>query len=202
MIFVMKGTLFILASSSPRRIQMLKQQGYSFKIVPPLCDEIACHVRGARLSSLHNSRLKALHVGEKFKNAVILSADTVVVLNNKILGKPKNKKDALKMLKALNGKTHSVLTAYTVIIKKDGKIKIVEEKIVESKVQFGRFSVDDYKEYVASGEPMDKAGAYAIQGLGSRFVKGVKGSYSNVVGLPLFEVMEALKKAGVKNPWK
>jgi septum formation protein len=133
---------------------------------------------------------------------VILSADTVVVLNNRILGKPKNVKDALKMLKKLNNKTHSVLTAYTVLAKNNGKIKIVDEKIVESKVHFGNFSDQDYIDYVKTKEPLDKAGAYAVQGLGARFVKEVKGSYSNVVGLPLFEVMNSLKKAGVKAPWK
>jgi septum formation protein len=198
----MKKAAFILASSSPRRINMLKEQGYRFKVVKPDCDEIACHIRGARLSARHNSRIKGLHVGKLCNEAVILSADTVVVLNNRILGKPKNAKDALRMLKKLNNRAHSVLTAYTVLTKKNGKINIVEEKIVESKVRFGNFSDEDYIAYVKTKEPMDKAGAYAVQGLGSRFVKEVKGSYSNVVGLPLFEVMNSLKKAGVKALWK
>ena len=198
----MKKATFILASSSPRRIEMLKKQGYLFKVIKPRCSEVACHIRGARGSALHNSKIKGLYVGKLCDNAVILSADTVVVLNNRILGKPKNVKDALKMLKKLNNKTHSVLTAYTVLAKNNGKIKIVDEKIVESKVHFGNFSDQDYIDYVKTKEPLDKAGAYAVQGLGARFVKEVKGSYSNVVGLPLFEVMNSLKKAGVKAPWK
>ena len=192
----------ILASSSPRRIKMLKEQGYEFRVIKPNCREVACHIRGARLSALHNSRTKALHVGKTQKNAVILSADTVVVLNNRILGKPKNSKDALKMLKALNNKSHSVLTAYTIIETKNGEVKLIDEMIVESKVHFGNFNEQDYSKYVQTKEPMDKAGAYAIQGLGGRFVKDVQGSYSNIVGLPMFEVMRSLKKAGVVAPWK
>jgi len=198
----MKNIYFILASSSPRRIQMLKEQGYRFKIVKPLCSEVNCHIKGARLSALSNSTAKAVCVAKRNDDCVILSADTVVVLKDHILGKPKNKKDALKMLNTLNNKTHSVLTAYTVLVKKDGKTKIMMEAVVESKVVFGNFSKSDYLEYVNTGEPMDKAGAYAIQGLGARFVKKVTGSYSNVVGLPLFEVMNSLKKAGVCPTWK
>jgi septum formation protein len=195
----MKNTCLILASSSPRRIQMLKEQGYQFKIVKPLCSEVNCLKKGARLSALNNSTAKALCASKKNNDCVILSADTVVVLKDHILGKPKNKKDALKMLNALNNKTHSVFTAYTILVKKD---EIMLETVVESKVVFGDFSKEDYSEYINSGEPMDKAGAYAIQGLGARFVKEVRGSYSNVVGLPLFEVMNSLKKAGVKPSWK
>jgi septum formation protein len=198
----MEKMTFILASSSPRRIEMLKKQGYRFKVVKPLCSEVACHIRGARGSALHNSKIKALYVEKLCDNAVILSADTVVVLNNRILGKPKDTKDALRMLKELNNKTHSVLTAYTVLTKKNGKIKIIDEKIVESKVSFGNFTDKDYAAYVRTKEPLDKTGAYAVQGLGARFVKEVKGSYSNVVGLPLFEVINSLKKAGVKALWK
>lgn len=198
----MKKTCLILASSSPRRIQMLKEQGYKFKIVKPLSSEVNCLKIGARLSALNNSTAKALCASKKNDNCVILSADTVVVLKDHILGKPKNKKDALRMLTTLNNKTHSVLTAYTVLVKKDKKTKIMVEEIVESKVVFGNFDKQDYLEYVNSEEPMDKAGAYAIQGLGAKFVKEVMGSYSNVVGLPLFEVIASLKKAGVKPSWK
>ena len=197
----MENITFILASSSPRRIAMLKEQGYLFKVIKPRCNELACHIKGARGSARHNSRLKAEYVAKLCRDAVILSADTIVVLNNKILGKPKSHKDALKMLKALNKRTHSVLTAYTILKKTNGKIRMIEERIVESKVSFGNFSDEEYISYVKTKEPLDKAGAYAIQGLGARFVREVKGSYSNVVGLPLFEVMKGLKKSGVKAPW-
>jgi septum formation protein len=198
----MKKTGLILASSSPRRIQMLKEQGYKFKIIKPNSSEVNCPKKGARLCALNNSTAKALWVCKKNDDCIILSADTVVVLKDHVLGKPKNKKDALRMLSTLNNKTHSVLTAYTILIQKDKMTKIMVEEIVESKVVFGNFSKEDYLEYVNSGEPMDKAGAYAIQGLGARFVKQVTGSYSNVVGLPLFEVMNSLKKVGVKPCWK
>jgi septum formation protein len=181
---------------------MLKEQGYKFKIIKPLCSEVNCHIKGPRLSALNNSTDKAIWVSRNNSNCVILSADTVVVIKDHILGKPKNKKDALRMLCSLNNKTHSVLTAYTVLVKNGNKAKIMAEAIVESKVTFGNFTKNDYVEYVNTDEPMDKAGAYAIQGLGARFIKEVNGSYSNVVGLPLLEVMNSLKKAGVTPKWK
>jgi len=198
----MKKLSFILASSSPRRIQLLKEQGYKFTMVKPLCSEVTCLKKGARLSAINNSAAKAICVSKNHNDCVILSADTVVVLKDHILGKPKNKKEAFKMLSALNNKIHSVITAYTVLVKKGGKTTTILESAIESKVVFGDFNKVDYLEYVNTGEPMDKAGAYAIQGVGARFIKGIKGSYSNVVGLPLFEVMNSLKKVGVEPKWK
>ena len=198
----MKNIRLILASSSPRRIQMLKEQGYKFTIVHPICSEVNCPKKGARLCAMNNSTAKAICASKKNNNCVIISADTVVVLKDHILGKPKNKKEALRMLCALNNKCHSVLTAYTVMVKNNDRTKIMVETIVESKVIFGNFNKNDYLEYVNTGEPMDKAGAYAIQGLGARFIKEVRGSYSNVVGLPLLEVMNSLKKVGVEPCWK
>ena len=192
---------FILGSSSPRRIELLKTQGYRFTVIKPNVEEISSHHISPLNVALANSRSKGVSLAKTNKEKVILSADTIVVLGNHILGKPKDKKQSLLMLMKLNNKTHSVITAYTILIYTEGKIKIIEEKAVISKVTFGKFTEAHYLKYINSCEPEDKAGAYAIQGLGARFIKDFKGSYTNIVGLPVFEVMNGLKKAGVEYPW-
>jgi len=192
---------FILGSSSPRRIELLKIQGYSFKVIKPDVEEISSHHISPMNVALANSRSKGVTLAKTNKDNIILSADTIVVLGDHILGKPKGKKQSLSMLMKLNNKTHSVITAYTILTNTKGKIKIIEEKAVVSKVTFGKFTKGQYLKYINSREPEDKAGAYAIQGLGARFIKDFKGSYTNIVGLPVFEVMNGLKKAGVEYPW-
>jgi len=181
---------------------MLKAQGYRFRVIKPMAAEVAYSPKGPVHAALKNSRAKAEVVGKKYPGKIILSADTIVVLGKKILGKPKNKKQSLEMLIRLNGKTHSVITAYTIGVAKNKGLKIIDEKAVVSFVTFGNFSDVEYDHYERTGEPSDKAGAYGIQGLGSRFIKSVKGSHTNIAGLPMFEVMQGLKKAGVKYPWK
>lgn len=194
---------FILASSSPRRMELLKTQGYKFKVIKPNIDEILNHKKMSASSvAIKNSRTKAIYLSEEYKNAIILSADTIVVLNGEILGKPNSRIQSLNMLLKLNNKRHYVITAYTILKIRNGKIYVIEEKTVKSEVTFGDFSRQEYIKYIKSKEPLDKAGAYAIQGLGARFIKDFKGSYTNIVGLPLFEVMHGLKKAGVDYPWK
>ncbi len=199
-------TDFILASASPRRQKLLKEQGYKFRVVVPNTKELEHHHLSCKHAALENALAKALSVAQKNKNKVVVSADTIVVLKGKILGKPKTKKQALNMLLSLNNKTHEVITAYVVLKvldqKDDQRIKIIEQKAVTSKVSFGNFKPEEYLNYVNSGEPNDKAGAYGIQGLGARFIKDFKGSYTNIVGLPVFEIMHALKKAGLEYPWK
>lgn len=195
----MTGPYFILASSSPRRIELLGAQGYRFKVVKPLADE-HCTIKDPVKNALDVSLRKAKVVAVKNPSKIILSADTIVVLDKLILGKPKNKKDALDMLSKLNNRTHKVITAFTVAVYKNSRLKILSSKAVTSKVIFGDFSKDDYINYIKTKEPMDKAGAYAVQGLGSKFIKTISGSYTNVVGLPLFEVSKELQKAGVPIP--
>ena len=187
---------FILASSSPRRIEMLRLQGCSFRVVKPYVDE-SCAIKDPAKNALAVSVRKAKVVALKHPNCVVLSADTIVVLGAKILGKPKDKKDALKMLTKLNAKTHRVITAFTVATYNKEKFKIISSRAVISKVTFGDFSKKEYLNYVDTKEPLDKAGAYAIQGLGCKFVKSIQGSYTNIVGLPFFEVTKALAQAGV-----
>jgi len=192
---------FILASSSPRRIEMLKAQGYFFRVVKPLVDEF-CSIKDPVKNALEVSIRKARVVATKNPNKIVLSADTIVVLNKTILGKPKNKKDALMMLTKLNNTTHTVITAFTIAVYKNSKFKVISSKTVSSKVVFGNFGKKDYLKYIDTKEPMDKAGAYAVQGIGAKFIKQIQGSYTNVVGLPLFEVCKCIEivklKAGVK----
>ena len=195
------GQGFILGSSSPRRIELLRTQGYKFIVRVPNIEEISSHHVSPMNVALTNSRIKALSLAKTNKDKIILSADTIVVFGDHILGKPKNKEQSLLMLMKLNNKTHYVITSYTILTNKKGHIKIIDEQAVVSEVTFGKFTRADYIKYINSREPEDKAGAYAIQGLGARFIKGFKGSYTNIVGLPLFEVMQGLKKAGVEYPW-
>lgn len=137
---------------------------------------------------------KAKAVAEKYKNVLIIAADTFIIFKGDILGKPHTKEEARRMLSLLNGKMHSVITGFT-IIDTDSNKKISES--VETKVCFKKLTEDEMKAYVKTGEPLDKAGAYAIQGLGSVFIKKIEGDYFNVMGLPLGSLTEALKKFGV-----
>jgi len=207
-------TLFILGSSSPRRIEMLKTIGLKFDVIKPDIKEKKKQHESPKSYVKRNSLLKARWVAEKFlttktshnyKKCFILSADTIVVLNNKILEKPRDRKHAAQMLKMLSGKTHKVITAFTVmfLVKSTKKIDLIYKrsqwklakemtKMVFSDVTFKKLSTEEITFYVATGEPDDKAGAYAVQGVGSYIVKSIKGSYTNVVGLPLTEMVECI----------
>lgn len=182
---------FILASSSPRRKLLLKTQGYKFSILNPSVKEIK--EKSPTKSVVTNSYNKALKISKIYKEEIILSADTIVVYKNEILEKPKNKKEALIMLKKLNNKKHTVITAYIVM----KNLKVLEKKLVKSEVYFGNFKDIDYINYIKTKEPFDKAGGYGIQDKGAKFIKKIKGSYSNIVGLPIFEVVKSLKKVGI-----
>jgi septum formation protein len=185
----------ILASASPRRKEILEKTGLKFSVDESSYDE--SHVTGlkpAQLALLH-SRCKAREVAARRKNALVLSADTIVVLKDVVYGKPKNKTEAANMLKALSGKTHTVITAFTIL---DTESKKEHSRAVESKVTFRKLSDDEISAYIKSGEPMDKAGAYGVQGLGAAIVKKIDGDFFNVMGLPLSTVVADLKKFGIK----
>ncbi len=176
---------------------MLEMQGYKFSIVKPHADE-TCLIKDPKKNAKQVSLRKLKAVALKHPGELVLTADTIVVLKDHILGKPKDKKDALRMLKKLNNATHKVMTAFHLGIYDGKKLKTLCAEVVVSNVVFGDFKDADYTRYIATDEPMDKAGAYAVQGIGSKFIKRVDGSYTNVVGLPLFEVVQALSKAGVR----
>ncbi|MCF0117686.1 MAG: septum formation protein Maf [Bacilli bacterium] len=172
--------MYILASSSPRRKELLHTLIDDFKIIPPNVDE-NIEVNDPTELPLKLSTLKATNVFKDNKDDIILASDTIVLIDNKILGKPKDNDEAYQMLKLLSNKEHKVITGYTLISKE----KFVCRKIT-STVIFNELSDDLINSYIASGSPMDKAGAYGIQDNDNfNLIKSFKGSYSNVMGLPL-----------------
>lgn len=189
---IMQNRKIILASSSPRRKRILSQIGLDFSVEVTDIDEKKVKIKNPRLLVQELSLLKAKAILKK-KGSIILAADTVVVFENKILGKPQSAEDAKKMLKMLSGKRHSVITGFTIIDPKYGKVVTKSE---ETKVWFRKIPKEEVEKYVATGEPLDKAGAYGIQELGSVFVKKIEGDFFNVVGLPISFVWE-LEKLGV-----
>ncbi|KIC83602.1 Maf family protein [Pseudomonas sp. C5pp] len=182
-----------LASGSPRRRELLTQIGVPFSVVSAPIDETPLPDESAPAYVERLARAKAAAGLACLEGpAVVLGADTAVVLDGRILGKPENRDDALAMLADLSGREHQVLTAVAL---SDGQR--VHSLCVTSKVRFRAISAEEAQRYWASGEPADKAGGYAIQGLGAVFVTGLSGSYSAVVGLPLSETAELLGQFGI-----
>jgi len=181
----------VLASASPRRAEILRAIGWPFEALPTDIDESRHDHEDAETYVKRVAQAKAEVVTPRVPGATVVGADTVVVVDGKILGKPRDAEDARRMLRLLQGRWHQVLTGVAVF---NGKF---DQPRVAHEVTEVRFAVMDEAEvnwYVTTGEPMDKAGAYAIQGLGARFIKGIKGDYSNVVGLPvrlLYELIMA-----------
>ena len=184
----------ILASSSPRRRELLALTGLKFSVdksdyEEDMGSDLAPHAL-AKFLSLE----KAKAVAGRHKHALVISADTFIVLKGKLLGKPHTEKEAMRMLRALNGRTHSVITGFTIMDTANNKRL---SRSVETSVSFKRLTEKELFNYVRTKEPLDKAGAYAIQGLGSVIVKKIEGDYFNVIGLPLSALTEGLKKFGV-----
>lgn len=186
---------FYLASTSPRRRQLLEQLGLRFEVVVPEVDETPLPGEAPTDYVLRLARAKAEAVAARLGNpaAPVLAADTAVVLETAILGKPRDREDGLAMLARLSGRRHQVLSA--VALWRAGRL---ETALSRSEVRFRGISVEEARSYWESGEPADKAGGYAIQGLGAVFVEHLEGSFSGVMGLPLFETVELLQKAGVR----
>ena len=186
----------ILASTSPRRVDLLKQAGLKFDVRAPEADETPKRGESPQNLVRRLSLAKAKSVRSEGKSLLIIAADTIVVSPNgkKILGKPVDSTDAKKMLKTLSGKTHTVLTGYSLlIIDSRGKQKI-KIRVVKSRVKMRTLDSASIQRYVATGEPMDKAGSYAAQGIGAALVESLSGSYANVVGLPICQVFEDIQK--------
>lgn len=185
--------MLVLASASPRRQELLRNAGISFVVQAadidetPLADEKAeqCARRLAREKALAVSRLRSLDR--------VLGADTIVVVDGAILGKPRDAADAARMLRLLSGRTHEVITGVCLVEAGGGEVSAVSET---TRVTMNELSEPDIQAYVASGEPMDKAGAYAIQGMASRWIPRIEGDYSNVVGLPVALVYNMLRRKG------
>lgn len=177
----------ILASNSPRRKELLEKNGIDFVVKPADIDETMDQNKSPKENVLAVSMKKCMAISKDYPNEEILAADTIVVLDNKIYGKPKNAEDAYQMLKKLSGKTHEVITG--VAIYKDGKYVNFD---VVSKVTFKELTNEEIYAYIKTKEPLDKAGAYAIQGKGLKLIKGYSGELENIIGLPVKEVLEKL----------
>ncbi|HDQ92644.1 MAG TPA: septum formation inhibitor Maf [Synergistetes bacterium] len=182
----------VLASASPRRAALLDDLGWSFRIVPPDIEEVIGEEENPSTLVLRLAGEKADSVFRLFGGALVIGADTVVVLGETILGKPKDTEDAEKMLSMLSGKEHTVITGVAV---RYGEAAVSGFEM--TRVFFRQLTESDIKKYVCSGEPMDKAGGYAIQGRGSLLVRSIEGCYFNVVGLPLVRLSRLLEEAGI-----
>ena len=181
----------ILASQSPRRRELLGQMGLEFTVISPKIDEDAVVRPDPRSLVEALSRAKAQAV-EAEPEALVIAADTVVVLEGRVLGKPASREEAEEMLAALSGRSHQVFTGFTV---RQGDRQVTRAE--ETQVRFRSLTRAEIRAYVATGEPMDKAGAYGIQGLGGLLVAGIRGDYSNVVGLPVCALGLVLRDFGV-----
>lgn len=183
----------ILASASPRRIEMFSSHNIDVEVKPADVNEIAAEGEPPHIICMYNALKKALKIEETEKDGIIIAADTVVY-DGRILGKPEDKEDAFNILKSLKNRTHSVITGVAVAeAEKPCRCVFFERTFVT----FGDYSDEDIRQYVATGEPLDKAGSYAIQGRWSEFVTSVDGDYSNVIGLPWDRLKEELKNFGV-----
>lgn len=185
----MSGIL-VLASASPRRKQLLAEAGYRCDVHPVDVDESRLPDEAPERYVERVAQLKAETSARRWPGRTIVAADTAVVVDDDVFGKPADATDATRMLERLSGRAHLVMTGVVVIAKR--QVSAVETTMV----QFATLSAADIAWYVASGEPMDKAGGYAIQGLASRFIPRIEGSYSNVVGLPIATLARLLAEAG------
>ena len=184
----------ILASGSPRRRQLLGAAKIAFDVIESRMPEQ--HIAGepARDYAIRMARDKARAVSSRFPDAIVIGADTIVVCENQILEKPADADDARRMLATLSARTHTVITAFA--LARGGEI--LESSPVESRVTFRKLADAEINDYIATGEPFDKAGAYGIQGVGGGFIAHVEGSRDNVMGLPTERVVAALARFGVK----
>ena len=199
----------ILASGSPRRKELLEQIGLKFEVIPAkgeeiitktvpseiVCElslqkaeEVEAAVRG-RAEKAERERVEAADS----ETQIIIGADTIVCLDGKVMGKPADREEAIRMLESLQGRTHSVYTGVAVLVRRPGQERICHTFFYETKVEIYPMERRDIEEYADTGEPMDKAGAYGIQGRFAAWVKSIEGDYNNVVGLPVSALWQVLK---------
>lgn len=184
----------ILASTSPRRHEAARAMGLEFKIVPSDYEEDMDLEKSPEDLVMYLAHGKAADVAKKHKKGIVIGVDTIVVFNDKILGKPRDKEDAFNMLKSFSGKTQEVYSGVCLIDCETGKM-IKDYEI--TKVKFRKVDDSEINSYVATGEPLDKAGAYGIQDLSSIFIEKVDGCYFNVTGFPVYNIYKNLRKLGV-----
>jgi septum formation protein len=187
------GSRLILASKSPRRYELLKQVGLDFEVIPSRVMEDIVQKESPQEHVIRLAEAKARDVANGHPDRWVIAADTIVTINGTILGKPENREEALKMLHRLSGEEHWVLTGFSVchLEKRKG-----DKEAVQTAVRMKNLTPAEMEWYVQTGEPFDKAGGYAIQGIGSFMIESIRGSYTNVVGLPLCELIQMLNRLG------
>jgi nucleoside triphosphate pyrophosphatase len=188
----------ILASRSPRRSELLRSLGVDFEVKPSKVEEITNPEQSPEQNATNIARDKALWVARRNPDSYVLGADTMVVLGQEIIGQPRDEEDACRILSKLAGKQHRVITGVILITPEAEEYKTA----VTSTVSIKSISENEIRSYIATGEPLDKAGAYAIQGEGSFLVESWEGSYSNIVGLPLEALTGLFQQAGFPVPKK
>jgi len=187
----------ILASQSPRRKDLLEQAGIAFKVIPGDFDEDSIPLDEPKAYAKVLAREKATQIAAQYPDTWIIGADTIVCIDDAVLGKPSSRQNARSMLRQLSGRIHQVVTGYALV--HQSKQRLITDA-VRTDVRFKALAEAEIEWYIHTSEPFDKAGGYAIQGLGSFLVKAVSGSYTNVVGLPVCEVIELLYSEGVIQP--
>ncbi len=187
--------IVVLASASPRRKELLKQVGLGFTVEPADVDERVTAGESPGAYALRVAANKAQTAAARVRGGLVIAADTIVVLDGEILGKPADARDAERMLALLSGRQHQVMTALVIVDAKTGKR---ESRLVVTSVWFRMLSTKEIFAYAATGEPLDKAGGYGIQGKGALLVEKIEGCYFNVVGLPLSVLKEMLQSFGLE----
>ncbi len=187
--------MILLASQSPRRRELLEQVGVQYRVMPVEVDETPRSGEPAAKYVERVTRAKALAAGEREQRLPVLAADTAVVLDGRPLGKPADEAHAVEMLLALSGRTHQVLTGVALL--HAGRLRY---RLSTSEVEFAPLTEAWIRAYWATGEPADKAGAYAVQGRAALFIRRITGSYSGIMGLPLYETGRLLAEAGLPEP--
>ena len=187
------GSRLILASKSPRRYELLKQVGLDFEVIPSGVMEDIFQKESPQEHVIRLAEAKVRDVASGYLDHWVIAADTIVYINGSILGKPRNREEAIEMLRHLNGQEHWVLTGFSVCNLEKRKS---DKEAVQTAVKVKPLSPIEMEWYVHTGEPFDKAGGYAIQGIGSFMIESIRGSYTNVVGLPLCELIQMLNRLG------
>jgi septum formation protein len=187
------GSRLILASKSPRRYELLKQVGLDFEVIPSKVMEDIVQKESPKEHVIRLAEAKARDIASGYPDRWVIAADTVVYINGSILGKPKSREEAIEMLHRLSGQKHWVLTGFSVFHLGEGKS---DKEAVQTAVKMKTLSPIEMEWYIQTGEPFDKAGGYAIQGIGSFMIESIRGSYTNVVGLPLCELIQMLNRLG------
>lgn len=201
--------MLVLASASPRRQDLLRSAGISFEVQPADVDETPLPGESARECAERLAQEKALAVWRTRPDSLVLGADTVVMVDDAILGKPIDADDAARMLRMLSGRVHQVVTGVCLAVNSatpgNSSATRAESSVLRTSsettlVTFAALTDAEIRDYVATGEPMDKAGAYAIQGIASRWIPRIEGDYSNVVGLPVARVYRMLQESNAPDP--